>query len=80
MLSLQWTFFPLRNTNYCKSYTHATAIVIIGEVKLGLKQLAQRFTCAPGNNPTREPWALLSEFYLTNAPHISLLNALMLCT
>ena len=39
--------------------------------ELGLKQLAQGCTCAPGNNPSRGPWALLSEFHLINAPHIS---------
>ena len=51
-----------------RTYTYAIAIVIMAEGKLGLKQLAQGCTCAPGNNPSRGPWALLSEFHLINAP------------
>ena len=68
----------LSNTQHqlWRSYTHTMAIVIIAEEKLGLKQLAQGYTCAPGNNPSRGPWAKLIDFHLINAPHISVTQSL----
>ena len=36
--------------------THIIAMVIMTEGKLGLKQLAQGCTCAPGNTPSQGPW------------------------
>ena len=77
LVSLQRTFCPLRSTNYSKSYTRTIAIAIIAEGKLGLKQLAQCYNCAPRNNPSRRPCALLSEFHLINAPHISVTQSLI---
>ena len=35
------------------------------------EKLAKYCTYAPGNNPSRGPWALLSEFHLITAPNIS---------
>ena len=71
LVSLQRTFCPLRSTNYPKSYNRVIAIAIMTEGKPGLKQLAQGCACAPGNNPSLGPWALLSDFHVINAPHIS---------
>ena len=70
---------PLRNTSYHKSCTRAVAIVIMAEGKLDVKKLTQGCTCAPGNIPSRGPWALLSEFHKINATYISVTRSLQCC-
>ena len=39
LVLLQWTFCPLRSTNYWKLYTYAISIVTMAEGKLGLNLL-----------------------------------------
>ena len=53
---LQRTFCPLHSTNYWKSYTLPIAILFIAEEKLGLEQLAQGSTFAPGKTLSRGTW------------------------
>ena len=75
-------FCSLRGTNYQDS-TPLQSYRDYSREELRLKQLAQGCTCAPGNNPSRGPWALLSEFHHINAPHISVtqsLNPVLLST
>ena len=67
LVLLQRMFSPFCRTYYWKSYTRPIAIMNMAEGKLGWKQLAQGCTW---NNPSRETWALLSEFHLINASDI----------
>ena len=75
MLCYIWYCYSGRSVHYVaptmQIYTRAIANVIIAEGQLGFKQLAQGYICSPGNDPSRGPWALLSEFHLINVPNIS---------
>ena len=55
LTGIQRTLFPLRSTNYRKSYLYATASMIMAKGKLSVNEFVQCCTFTPGNDASRGP-------------------------